>query len=88
MIRIFVGFDDTDVKDSIAVQESLPAGSKGELPRGCNVWGVVRQQLLVNELIPYTSHNSSACVVIECPETVSVEMIADKGHLSYKTPLY
>ncbi len=29
------------------------------------MWGVVRQQLLVHEKIPYTSHNSSACVVVE-----------------------
>jgi hypothetical protein len=29
---------------------------------------VVRQQLLVHESIPYTSHNSSACVVVEMPE--------------------
>jgi hypothetical protein len=35
------------------------------LPEGCLLWGVVRQQLLVDERIPYTSHNSSACVVID-----------------------
>jgi hypothetical protein len=29
------------------------------------MWGVVRQQLLVDDAIPYTSHNSSACLVIE-----------------------
>jgi hypothetical protein len=79
VIRIFVGFDDTDVKDSDRGTGKLARWFERELPRGCNVWGVVRQQLLVNELIPYTSHNSSACVVIECPETVSVEMIADRA---------
>ncbi len=35
------------------------------MPEGCLLWGVVRQQLLVDERIPYTSHNSSACVVID-----------------------
>ncbi len=30
------------------------------------MWGVVRQQLLVDPAIPYTSHNSSACAVVEC----------------------
>ncbi|WP_244085953.1 hypothetical protein [Desulforhabdus sp. TSK] len=39
-----------------------------ELPEGSRVWGVVRQQLLVHEKIPYTSHNSSACVVVELAE--------------------
>jgi hypothetical protein len=31
------------------------------------MWGVVRQQLLVHPDIPFTSHNSSACAVIEVP---------------------
>jgi hypothetical protein len=35
------------------------------MPEGCRMWGVVRQQLLVDERIPYTSHNSSACVVVD-----------------------
>lgn len=39
-----------------------------ELPDGCQLWGVVRQQLLVDDAIPYTSHNSSACAVVDCPE--------------------
>lgn len=30
--------------------------------------GVVRQQLLVDERIPYTSHNSSACVMVDAPD--------------------
>jgi hypothetical protein len=29
------------------------------------LWGVVRQQLLFDERIPYTSHNSSACAVVD-----------------------
>ena len=35
------------------------------IPESCKVWGVIRQQLLVDPAIPYTSHNSSACVVID-----------------------
>ena len=38
------------------------------LPEGCRLWGVVRQQLLVDPGIPYTSHNSSACAVVECAD--------------------
>jgi hypothetical protein len=38
-----------------------------ELPEGCRVEGVVRQQLLVDDRIPYTSHNSSACVMVDAP---------------------
>ena len=36
------------------------------------MWGVVRQQLLVDDAIPYTSHNSSACLVIEASRNGSL----------------
>lgn len=78
-MRIFVGFDDTDVKDSDRGTGKLARWFEREIPEECHVWGVVRQQLLVNELIPYTSHNSSACVVVDCPETVSLEVITDRA---------
>lgn len=76
-MRVFVGFDDTDIKDSDRGTGKLARWFEQELPEGCNVWGVVRQQLLVNELIPYTSHNSSACVVLECSDSVSLETLAE-----------
>ena len=41
--------------------------------------GVVRQQLLVDERIPYTSHNSSACVMIDAPDASSVTMLTDRA---------
>jgi len=81
-MRVFVGFDDTDVKGSDRGTGKLARWFERELPEGCNVWGVVRQQLLVNELIPYTSHNSSACVVVDCPEPVSMELLTD-GAISH-----
>ena len=36
------------------------------------MWGVVRQQLLVDDAIPYTSHNSSACLIIEASRNGSL----------------
>ncbi|MBP1747234.1 MAG: conserved hypothetical cytosolic protein [Deltaproteobacteria bacterium] len=78
-MRVFVGFDDTDVKDSDRGTGKLARWFERELPDGCNVWGVVRQQLLVNELIPYTSHNSSACVILECTDFVSLEVITERA---------
>lgn len=65
MIRAYVGFDDTDCLDSDRGTGKLARWFQKELPEGSRVWGVVRQQLLVHEKIPYTSHNSSACVVVE-----------------------
>jgi hypothetical protein len=38
------------------------------LPYPCRLWGVVRQQLLLDDSIPYTTHNSSACAILEAPD--------------------
>lgn len=78
-MRVYVGFDDTDVKDADRGTGKLARWFEGKLPERCLVWGVVRQQLLVNELIPYTSHNSSACVVVDCPESVSLEELTERA---------
>jgi hypothetical protein len=68
MIRAYVGFDDTDNPDSDRGTGKLARWFERVLPDGCKVWGVVRQQLLVHEDIPFTSHNSSACVVVDLPD--------------------
>jgi len=39
----------------------------------------VRQQLLVHEDIPYTSHNSSACAVVEVEDDSLVEALVSKA---------
>ena len=67
-MRVYIGFDDTDVLNSDFGTGKLARRFEQLIPEGCNVWGVVRQQLLVDPAIPYTSHNSSACVVIDCPD--------------------
>lgn len=64
-MRVYVGFDDTDTIDADRGTGKLARWFEQELPEGCRIWGVVRQQLLVHKDIPYTSHNSSACAVVE-----------------------
>ena len=64
-MRVYIGFDDTDVLDSEFGTGKVARRYERLLPAGCRVWGVVRQQLLVDPRIPYTSHNSSACIVVE-----------------------
>jgi hypothetical protein len=64
-MRVYIGFDDTDHVDADRGTGKLARWFKHELPKGCRVWGVVRQQLLVHDDIPYTSHNSSACAVVD-----------------------
>jgi hypothetical protein len=78
-VRIYIGFDDTDIKDADRGTGKLARWFERELPDECHVWGVVRQQLLVDEAIPYTSHNSSACVVVDCPESISLELLIERA---------
>jgi len=64
-MRVYVGMDDTDRRDSNRGTGKLARWMERELPPGCTLWGVVRQQLPVCDDIPYTSHNSAACLVVD-----------------------
>ena len=76
-MRIYVGFDDTDTHTSDYGTGKLVRRFGDALPEGCRLWGVVRQQLLVDERIPYTSHNSSACAIVDCADpSLMDELIA------------
>lgn len=65
-MKVYIGFDDTDTLQSDRGTGKLARWFEETLPEGCTLWGVLRQQLLVDERIPYTSHNSSACAVVNC----------------------
>ncbi len=73
-MRIFIGMDDTDTAESDRGTGKLARWIENELPRPCRLWGVIRHQLLVDEAIPFTTHNSSACAVVE---NSSVELLDD-----------
>ena len=64
-IRAYIDFDDTDDHGSDFGTGKVARAFELFLPKGYHIWGVIRQQLLFDERIPYTSHNSSACVVVE-----------------------
>jgi len=78
-MRVYIGFDDTDVKDADRGTGKLARWFENELPDGCRLWGVVRQQLLVHDAIPYTSHNSSACVVVDMPDMSLLDRVTTKA---------
>jgi tRNA(Ile2) C34 agmatinyltransferase TiaS len=63
--RMYVAFDDTDTLDADRGTGKVGRWFEEELPDGCSLWGVVRQQLLVHPDVPYTSHNSAAVCVID-----------------------
>jgi hypothetical protein len=67
-MKIYLGFDDTDTHNSLYGTGKLVRWFKRDLPTECKCIGVVRQQLFVCDKIPYTSHNSSACLIAEIPE--------------------
>lgn len=64
-MRAYIGFDDTDILGAEVKTGKLVRRFAALLPEGCRLWGVIRQQLLVDPRIPYTSHNSSACAVVD-----------------------
>jgi hypothetical protein len=76
-MRVYIGFDDTDTLDADRGTGKLARWFERALPEGCRLWGVVRQQLLVDSGIPYTSHNSSACVVVECTDPSCLKSLLD-----------
>jgi hypothetical protein len=75
-MRFFVGIDDTDTLDAPRGTGKLARWLGQRLPAGCTTTGVVRQQLLVDPRIPYTSHNSSACLIVEADEGLQEQIIA------------
>ena len=78
-MRVYIGFDDTDNIDADRGTGKVARWFENELPEGCQMKGVLRQQLLVHENIPYTSHNSSACVVIDAPDPSFFELLTAKA---------
>lgn len=72
-MRIYIGFDDTDNLESDFGTGKVARRFGDRIPAGAAVWGVVRQQLLVDPRIPYTSHNSSACMVLDLPDPSMME---------------
>lgn len=68
-----IGIDDTDANDSIGTG-ALARELAGRLERDLGVIskGVTRHQLLVHPDIPYTSHNSAACIAAESGQSRDV----------------
>jgi len=83
-MRVYVGFDDTDVAGADRGTGKFARWFVDKIPAGVNLYGVIRQQLPVLEGIPYTSHNSSACVILDNVEPSQVEEIIEQGSAHIK----
>lgn len=66
-MRFFLGIDDTDILGQRPGTGRLARelGTYLESRALARLVGVVRHQLLVDPRIPYTSHNSPACLILE-----------------------
>src|SRR5574337_384201 len=66
-MHILLGVDDTDVLGHKPGTGRLARdlGTHLEAAGLATLVGVVRQQLLVDPRIPYTSHNSPACLILD-----------------------
>jgi len=62
---ILIGLDDTDNATSRGTGHLARRLSAELAARGLGPLGVTRHQFLVDPRIPYTSHNSGACVAVE-----------------------
>lgn len=78
-MRVYVCFDDTDCLGADRGTGKLVRWFTERLPDGCAAWGVVRQQLLVHPDVPYTSHNSSGCAVLDVADASLVPVLAELG---------
>lgn len=88
-MRFYVGFDDTDTIDCGRGTGKFARWFAEKLPAGCTCRGVVRQQLLFDPRVPFTSHNSAACVVVDtlnghhtAPELAETLREIAVGHLA------
>ncbi len=70
----YIGVDDTDVLGGPYGTGKIARGMGEYLEKqGCgHMIGVIRHQLLVDQRIPYTSHNSSKCVEFESTVPLAV----------------
>jgi hypothetical protein len=76
---VFVGMDDTDVAGADRGTGKLARWFEQKLPDNVKLQGVVRQQLPVLEGIPFTSHNSSACLILDCADASQVPEIIERA---------
>ncbi len=72
MAVFLIGIDDTDNLSSRGTGWLARRLSDECASRGLRPLGVTRHQFLVHPAIPYTSHNSGACIALESPSTRSV----------------
>ncbi len=82
-MRLYIGFDDTDNSHSDRGTGKLARWFKTRIPVGIDLVGIVRQQLPQLDGIPYTSKNSTACVILDSddPDIIPAMIEAGSAHI-------
>jgi hypothetical protein len=76
-VKLYLGLDDTDNADSVGTGRlSRMLAEELELRKLVSDCENTRHQFLVDPAIPYTSHNSSACIAAEAVGDTPLEQIA------------
>ncbi len=65
---VYIGLDDTDGKTSAMGTGRLARMLAAKFTDRAEIWGILRHQLPKMDEIPYTSNNSSACIVLRTAE--------------------
>lgn len=74
-MQYFIGIDDTDNLESRGTGfRARQLGTMLEEAGIAELICITRHQLLVHKDIPYTSHNSSACLLLECEKAKEAEL--------------
>jgi hypothetical protein len=85
-MRYYIAIDDTDAEGEEGLGKGTGAKSRAlaseliELT-GAQHLGITRHQLLVDPRVPYTSHNSSACIVlgIDTPREETISQLVESA---------
>jgi hypothetical protein len=72
MATFLIGIDDTDNATSPGTGRLARMISQEFARRGLAPLGVTRHQFLLDPAIPYTSHNSGACIAVESGNNLSI----------------
>ncbi len=75
-MHYYIGIDDTDNLESRGTgHRARQLGTMLQEAGIASLISITRHQLLVHKDIPYTSHNSSACLLMDCDPAKEAELI-------------
>ena len=75
-VRVYIALDDTDVKGGPFGTGKVAKQLAQKLPDGYKLWAAIRHQLPQLPGIPFTSHNSPACLMVDSEGEPDLNLLA------------